>query len=235
MTRKEASFQAGFSVLYHDLASLQEQQLVLHPQEKSYADQLKFDRRKHSYLLGRVSAKHALTNILNQPITSVFIDYGVFQFPVVKNVPDINAQVSISHCDDLGLALAFPEEHPMGLDIEKVEDKIVETLDSQITDKEKALLAASNLSKEKGYTLFWTVKEALSKILRTGLMMDFKVLQIESLKFDGQSFTCDYTHCGQYKSLSIIVGDYVCTLVLPKNTTVDLTDYWSTVINTITT
>ncbi|MEL7002016.1 MAG: 4'-phosphopantetheinyl transferase superfamily protein [Bacteroidota bacterium] len=199
----------------------------MHVKELEHASTLKFDRRKHSYLLGRVSAKMAINELVtDQSADSIFTEYGIFQFPVVKNVHNSNIQVSISHCDNIGISVAFPEEHPLGIDIEKVEDKIVETLDRQLTEEEKTLLRKNNLFTDYGHTLLWTVKEGLSKIFRTGLMMDFKALEINTVELKDGIYESHYSTCAQYKALSIFADQYVCSMVVPKNTTIDLTTFW---------
>ncbi len=199
---------------------------LLHEGEKSFARGLRFDRRRHSYLLGRVSAKYAFKELIkNQSPDSVFIDYGIFQFPVLKYVKDGNKQVCISHCDNIGLALVYPEEHPLGIDIEKIESKIVDTLTTQLTAEEKALLRSNNFFNDVGHTLIWTVKEALSKIFRTGLMMDFQTLEVESIKQHDGYFESSYKHCAQYKAISMVKGVYACTITVPKNTSVDLSNF----------
>ena len=195
-------------------------------EEKKYAQGLKYEKRRHSYLLGRLSAKHALREIeKRQALESFHIDYGIFQFPVVKHALHENWQVSISHSDNVGLALAFPEAHPMGIDIEKIEDKITDTLESQITTSEKSLLEQLNIANDMGHTLLWTMKEALSKIFKTGLMMDFKSLEVQSLEFNNGYYQGEYTNCAQYKTRSFVSSEHVCTIALPKNTQVDLADY----------
>lgn len=227
MNRDKSKHLAGFSIINQPLESIYEHYNLLHTDEKAYADTLKFDRRKHSYLLGRTSAKLALQQLIKeQSADSIFIDYGVFQFPVVKYVQNLNLQASISHCDNIGLALIYPEEHPLGIDIEKVEPKIIETLDRQLTDKEKELLTKKNLFTDSGHTLLWTAKEALSKIFRTGLMMEFKTLEIDAITLQDGIYESTYTNCGQYKAFSCILDDYVCSIVLPKNTTVNFGFYW---------
>lgn len=210
------------------LSSLDQYSFLLHNNEKNHADTLSFEKRRHSYLLGRICAKFALEPLVApQETNNIYVDYGVFQFPVVKNVQNSNIQVSISHCDNIGLALAYPEEHPLGIDIEKVDDKIIETLDTQLTSKEKNLLTENNLFTPAGHTLLWTIKEGLSKIFRTGLMMDFKTLEIKSIELTKGIYESTYTHCGQYKALSTVIGNYVCSVVLPAKTNVDLDVFWN--------
>ena len=200
---------------------------VLHPNERAYLDALRFDRRKASYLIGRVAAKYAISSIQEGvAMNAVFIDSGIFQFPVVKSKLLSNVQVSISHCYDLGVALAFPEEHPLAIDIEKVDASQKEAFESQLTDDELRLIAQVEPDPLIGGVTVWTIKEALSKILKTGFMIDFKVLEIQSLKKSGHCYTSEFIHCGQYKAVSCRYGNYICSVILPKHTTCDLSDFW---------
>lgn len=184
LKRKNSSYTAGFAILQEELSELLGSKNILHTEELTHFDTLKFDRRRASYLLGRISAKQALSEILPVATTSMnsyAIGTGVFQFPIVQHLPYTGFQVSISHCDTIGVALAYPEAHPLGIDIEKIDAKKVEPMISMLTKNEIALAKSYLGDLPSAYTLLWTVKESLSKILKTGLMLDFRFLEIDSL------------------------------------------------------
>jgi 4'-phosphopantetheinyl transferase EntD len=183
--------------------------------------------------LGRIAAKKAISEIAEgQNIQSIFIDFGIFQFPVVKYCTGQNIQVSISHCDDIGIALAFPEEHPLGTDIERIDTDKIEAIQSQVTAKEVKLIEELNLPFDAGCTIIWTIKEALSKIFRTGMMMDFTLLEISSLEKAGLTYMGTFCYTAQYKAISFHSGNYVCSVVVPKNTTPVLEEFWQAFVNT---
>jgi 4'-phosphopantetheinyl transferase len=197
----------------------------LHPNEKSIFNAYRDDRRKESYLLGRLTAKRAILELSNiSSSKSIWIDKGVFQFPIVKGANLQNIQVSISHCDTIGFSIAYPEAHPMGIDVEKVHsDRSAEVL-SQLTNEEKLLLKDNaNIS---GYTAIFSIKEALSKVIRTGMMLDFKFFEIEAIKETQQILECTFTHFGQYKAFAFFKRGYVFSIVLPKRTNVQLDKLW---------
>ena len=227
LTRDTGTFQAGFCILQLPFSALKLQLSLLHPDESRYYHSLQFDKRRASYLLGRLCAKTAVAQLLPEAsLASIAIMSGVFQFPVVKHFIARNIQVSITHCNELGLALAYPEEHPLGIDIEEIDEGHLEALVTQIADAEMTLVKKAGLSSVVGCTMVWTIKEALSKIFRTGLTMDFKLLEIGSLVPGGNLFVSDFKHLIQYKAISCIAGKYVCTVVLPKNTTAALDEFW---------
>ena len=222
LRREEAEFKAGYGLVKQTLPELLGHISLLHPREEEYLHSLKYDKRKHSYMLGRIACKQALSQITEEKPEAVFIDFGVFQFPVVKYIRETNMQVSITHCEDIGIAIAFPEVHPLGIDIEKINTKEVAAMEGQMTRKEKAMVSGMELPANIAYTMLWTIKEGLSKVLKTGLMTDFKCFEIHTLLPAKESYESTFTYYGQYKAISYVLSSYVFTLVLPKNTRVAL-------------
>ena len=232
LKRINKNFSAGFGIVKEELVDLVENNSLLHPKEIEYFKNLKFDKRKSSYLLGRIAAKNALCALVGvRNIKSYFIDFGVFHFPVIKSISNQNLQVSISHCDNIGIAIAFPEDHPLGIDIEKVDVGKIEAIKSQFSSEEIRLISESKLPVSIGYVTMWTVKEALSKIYKTGLTINFKMLEIKSLEKMELNYRCTVLHSIQYKAISCYSGDYICSIVLPNNTIPDLEQFWNSFIN----
>lgn len=232
LERKNVNFKAGFCIINEDLPNLIKKVAMLHPDEKTYFETLKFDRRKKSYLLGRIASKQAVLILLDKyrAIDSFSVGFGVFQFPVIKNIQEQNVQVSITHCDNYGIAFSFLEEHPLGVDIEKIDDTKIKTMSSFIFDQEYDLISSCSIGLAIGSTLIWTIKESLSKVLKTGLTIDFKLLEIASLKKMGATYISTFKYFSQYKVISQKTGNYMCSIVLPKKTTCDLSDFWEVLI-----
>ena len=227
LKREEANFKAAFCVINEELPELLKQTSILHPEEKTYYESLKYDRRRKSYLLGRIAAKQAVFKLLNnEPMDSFSVAFGVFYFPVVKYIQNQNIQVSITHCNNIGVALAYPEEHPLGIDVEKIDQENTETMKSLIMVKEYNLISSCALELSIGSTLIWTIKEALSKVLKTGLTLDFKILEIESIEKVGECYISSFMHFSQYKAVSKQIGTHICTVVLPKNTFCNFNVFW---------
>jgi 4'-phosphopantetheinyl transferase len=187
----------------------------LHPQERNYYDTLAFEKRIRSYLLGRLVAKQAVSALTGENfLNNINIQYGIFKQPIVVFTKQ-NIQVSITHCDDFGAALAFPEAHPMGIDIEKINPHTADVLKSQITEAEEELIHSSVLSYELGHTLLWTAKEALSKVLKTGLMTPFEVFEIVKIELHDHYILCYYKNFAQYKVISFTIANYMCSIAHP--------------------
>lgn len=230
LTRGKIKFQCGFSLEKFPLSTA-----LLHPKELVYYQSLSFPLRQNSYLLGRVAAKKAIAQLCPH-LTSqkVHISQGVFDFPVVnyEEVIAIKAQVSISHCEHLGVALAFPEEHPMGIDIEEVDATKQEAMQSQMTDQDLSLLHAVDKTSPSGVSMLWCMKEALSKVLKTGLMIDFKLLSLQSLQQSGNSHIATFEHFPQYQAVGYTYGGYACSIALPQKTSIDISSFELAIRNT---
>jgi len=195
----------------------------LHPNEILYYQSLISVKARSDYFSGRYAAKQAIaayTGYTNYK--QVFIYPGVFGQPVVNLKSHLNLQVSISHTDALALALVFPESHPMGVDVEMIIKDVNFLSEDIATSIERRSVHVLNRDLLKGSTLLWTIKEALSKVLRTGLMTPFLLYEMCNVKRFGDIVTTDFTHFSQYRSLSWIAGNHACSIVLPKNSSVEM-------------
>jgi phosphopantetheinyl transferase len=220
LTRTEKTSEAGFSVFKMEEPSAAAYSTWLHPNEITYFHTLKFERRRMSYLLGRIAAKQAIITLfpLLSP-TDIHIDFGVFGFPVVKCAAIANIKVSISHCDNIGIAVAYPEEHPLGIDIEMIDPEQLTAISSQLQESEK-LLTTNSIA---DYTVLWSIKEAVSKIFMTGLTIGMELLTVKAFTFAGAYYESTFANIAQYKAISYVHKRYVCSLVLPGKTTPSLT------------
>ncbi|WP_343673877.1 4'-phosphopantetheinyl transferase superfamily protein [Chitinophaga sp.] len=211
--RAEGAFEAAIG--YVSVGPCEEAD-CLHPAEAVYYAGLKADKRKESYLLGRQSAKLAVSEL--RGITdhrTICIDAGVFGFPVVRCVQAPNVQVSISHCDEAAVAVAFPEHHPVGIDIEIVKAENMDTLESALVASDREVLQKEGLATVFGYTAIWAAKEALSKILKTGLTLDFEMLKVQSVEREGDMLVFRYNYFMQYKAVVYRYGKFVVCLAFP--------------------
>lgn len=227
LTRPENTLRAAFCYcFFSDKEHYEKNIACLHEQERSYYNNLKFEKRMKSYLIGRFAAKQAIAHLTGEEnINGILIQPGIFNQPIV--VSDVsNLQVSITHCTDFGAALAFPEGHPMGIDIELVSAKQREALEGQVTDREKQQIGLWLSGYDEGLTLIWTAKEALSKVLKTGLMTPFDIFEISAMELSGRYVTCYYKNFPQYKAICFTLCDqYICSIAFPLKTELDLDPY----------
>lgn len=194
---------------------------VLHPLETAYYRTLKFEKRQKSYLIGRYAAKQAIAALTGEAdLGNIAIEQGVFSQPVVKHASSRNVHVSITHCENIAAAIAFPEAFPIGIDIERIDTKHRSVFESQVTEKERELFNPGSWSYEEFMTTVWTVKEALSKILKTGLTAPFHIFAVSKIRTDGRNAFLEFANFGQYQALSFNSGRYICSLVYPRKSEV---------------
>lgn len=195
----------------------------LHPEERKYYDSLKFEKRIRSFLIGRYAAKKAVAALTGEAsLAKILIQAGVFTQPIVTLPGHPNIQVSISHCDHLGTALAFPEAHPLGIDIEKIHLDKNDVLERQMTSAEIELIKTQPDSYESMLNVLWTAKEALSKVIKTGLMTPLKIYEINKMEYHDDYFMSYYKNFGQYKTISFKIGNYICAIVHPMKTRLEM-------------
>ena len=227
LIREERQYRAVLAVGQNNIDEEAQYLTHLHPNERRQYERYGSEKRRLSYLLGRLAAKHAISQLAQQrSLKSIWIDKGVFEFPVVKGSNLQNIQVSISHSDNLGLSVAYPEDHPMGVDIEKINKSRIKAILSQLTNQEKSLLENLELDNIAIYTAFFSIKEALSKVIHTGMMLNFNYLEIREITYTSPTLSCLFANFGQYKARAWIGKDYVFSIVLPRKTSADFSSFW---------
>ena len=190
----------------------------LHAKEQIYFTSLQYPKRQYSYLLGRFCAKHAISNYLqNKSLPSTLIENGVFNQPIVYHPLPTDVQISISHTDSMGAALAFPNAYPMGIDLEMINKAQATIMKSQLTlvEQQKAALFSDN--EPMVFTILWTVKEALSKALKCGFMISFDLLEIDEMKHKENYVESSFKHFQQFRAISFPLKETVFSLVYPRN------------------
>lgn len=224
------SYEAGYSIFKLPADPLDHFLCWLHEDERDYYQSLEFEKRKISYLLGRISGKQAIHEIAptDKP-SNIAIIPGVFNYPVVKFISNANIQVSISHCEYIGISLAFPEEHPLAVDIERIQDDNSSIIKESTAENEFGLTSKCYIDDATKFTMLWSIKESVSKIIRTGLTTDFKLFEIDSFQQHGEEFSCTFKNFMQYRAVAKKIGDYVCSVVMPEKTTCKLEEFWSVI------
>lgn len=192
---------------------------LLSESELGYFSSLQFPRRQQSYLLGRLAAKLAAGDYLREPdLKRIEIYPGVFEQPLVKYLSDDVPGVSISHCEGRAVAVAFPAGHPMAIDVEKVDAARVATMKSQMTARELVWAQGGEAAEDSLCALVWTAKEALSKVLRCGLMSPMEIMTLSELRRgEGGLWEGLFQNFAQYRIVSWVGDLSVLSIVLPKN------------------
>lgn len=193
----------------------------LHTEEKLYYANLTAKRRQASYLLGRMAAKMALRNLSpGSSFNSINIRMGTFKDPVPCFSCDQPLQVGITHSSSMATSVAFPATHPMAIDLEDLSPQRAKVMEKHCHPREWNDLAGEDTNKTVRFTILWTAKEAISKVLRTGLTTSFKLMAVKELKKHAQNeWSGCYQHFTQYQFRSWLVENRVFTIVFPKQST----------------
>lgn len=194
---------------------------ILHPNEMNQFRELLSDKRRDSYVMGRLAAKLAVSKLTtNCSIQSLSIENGVFQQPILNcNSPsNSNLNISIAHTDTYGAAVAFPEKHPMGIDIQNVSKDHNSTIEGICTSQELDMIENTSLPYSTALTSLWTAKESLSKVLKTGFMSPLNLYELTDIVFKDSYMIGMFTNFPQYKNYSWITDRNVLSISYPRRT-----------------
>jgi 4'-phosphopantetheinyl transferase len=190
--------------------------------ELSLAHKLSSERRRCDFLLGRYCAKRSISALLGeQQLASIDIAPGVFNQPVVRGIIG-QCNVSIAHAPGIAAALAFDCAHPMGLDIERLDSDNVSTIESQLTSHERILVDSCSLERVEAHFVLWTMKEALAKILLTGLMTPLSIYEVDVLTRQKKSWRGTFKNFAQYHAAAVSARGYVVSLAFPRRTVAEV-------------
>lgn len=200
----------------------------LHPEELASWAAAGVEKRRDDYLRGRYAAKLALERggaLGAAPARAIFP--GVFGQPVIRGGD--GWQVSIAHSGGRAAAVAFPEEHPLGIDLEACETGHAATLARELSPAEADWVATAGLERVVALTALWAAREALSKVLRTGLMTSFVHFRVAPPTATPGGWRAEYAEFPQYQAALVPGPGFVLALALPRRTTLP----WPTLSATV--
>ena len=190
----------------------------LHPDEQAGWAAAGVEKRRDDYLRGRYAAKLALASAgVAGPAAARAITPGVFGQPVVRGGG--GWQVSIAHSGGWATAVAFPEEHPLGIDLEGYNSGHAATLARDLSPAEADWVATVGLERLVALTALWAAREALSKVLRTGLMTSFAHFRVATPVVAPGGWRAEYSEFPQYQAALVPCPGFVLALALPRRTT----------------
>ena len=217
LSRSDSRMAVGLCVLSASTGALRHlRRQFLHPGELLLAAAMPVQKRADDFLRGRYACKRAIA-ALHPDVdpTGVHIGMGVFRQPVLQAPNTLGLQVSVSHSGAIGAALAFAEGHPMALDVEQYDAERARVIESSLTAHEVTLAAQMRLPRLQAYTQLWTMKEALSKVLKCGLTSPFHVLEVAAVEHAGAGLAAGFRNFTQYRAIAFSLGAHACAIVLP--------------------
>jgi 4'-phosphopantetheinyl transferase len=189
--------------------------------EKEQAAGFQFAAKKQGFLLGRLAAKRALGALLDEPdLRRIEIRSGIYGQPLVRHPRAGSAEVTVSHSHGLAVALAYPAEYPMGIDLETVSAVSAETIIGELeaSPPELTWLATGGVDDATACCVLWTAREALGKALRIGLNSPLGILALSDIRIDSAgTWVGHYGNFPQCQLRSRVQGGRVLSLALPKD------------------
>ena len=160
------------------------------PDREAY-ENLKTYKSRHEYLISRIALKDAVRASVRQNNDSMIYPVEFYSTHDENGKPQIHgygraAEVverlhfSLAHKDNA--AVAIVSDKPVGIDLEKIEDRSEDFISMVCTDNEIQLIKKAG--RPETVTRFWAAKEAYTKMLGTGLEGNPKRYEISEFSDD---------------------------------------------------
>lgn len=150
------------------------------------------DRRKTSFLGGRIALKTLVKKLLNNSELD-FCDIntisGSAKPEIVVNGKDLNYYFSLSH--DERFAFAAAGAKPIGADVEVLSDRILKLKRKFINSEEQTLLRCPALGDVEFSMRVWSVKESSAKLLNADFIKICKAANVIIVGKDNSEMRVD--------------------------------------------
>lgn len=181
---------------------------MISQQEQAYLSRL-CEKKQLEFVRGRCAAKTAIAELESDNVAEVSILRGQRGEPIVSGS---DCCVSISHSKNTAVALAFRSDANFGVDIEHVNAKFVKSL-RRMTNA----IVEHVPDNVRELTIAWTLKESLSKCLKTGLTIAFENLAFSEFHKSGEIYTCCFSKYPLFLGKAILKNDVVLAIVGEKS------------------
>lgn len=162
---------------------------TLHPSELSEGQRYRHQGRKRQFQFGRTTAHRLLSETAELPALGprgLWIHRTDAGWPQVLDGEGrpLPISLSIAHTGSVALCAMGPEgDGHLGADVEQVAPRSQAFLEDFYTDAEQSSLARlPDSDRDRLATLYWTVKEAVLKALRTGLSRSAKDVEVRAVE-----------------------------------------------------
>lgn len=196
----------------------------LNDAEKTRLAGFRHDRRRKSFIHGRLAAKAALSVYFpGIDPQSIEIGSGVFDQPIIVGGGDDlqGMSVSLSHSDRFAVAVVFHRAHPLGIDVDLPTITDVPAILDGIAPDVRDMIRAHDLDDHGAACLLWVARESLAKTITTGMMTPLELYAPSSIDRKGACFEVRYANFGQYRTLIWPGAQGWLGLTLPDQTEFD--------------
>jgi 4'-phosphopantetheinyl transferase len=186
--------------LIQNLKDVPEREDWLGECERSVLAGLRFEKRRKDWLLGRWTAKRAISACLNQKqsaMPSVEIRAAADGAPEAFWCGEpAGISLSISHSNSRSFCSVGPPNIRMGCDLEKLETRDDRLIADYFAPEEIAWVGIEPPEKTLRANLIWSAKESMLKALREGLRRDTRSVLVRPDLQDSESGWMKWSgHC----------------------------------------
>jgi 4'-phosphopantetheinyl transferase len=127
--------------------------------------------------------------------------------------------LTLAHSQSMIAAMAFPVGHPVGIDVEKLDEVNALKLRLQLTSYELEVIQSKGMDSFQTIIQFWSMKEALTKAILTGLSVPLDLLGMTEIVWHSPTkIEARFTNFKQYKVISGLIGDHAISIAIPFKT-----------------
>ncbi|MNI31594.1 hypothetical protein D3C73_854810 [compost metagenome] len=190
------------------------------------------ESRRKEFLYGRYAIKKNLaekSDTFKGELSGITVDYGSLRFPIIKDQP---VEVGLSHSKRYVLSVIYSKDNIVGIDMETI--RLDVPIEEMLSTREKELTAAYGPSPRFAY-MFFSCKEALGKAFKMGLLADYSIYEISSIRpelmFGTEVFRVRFKHFPFLTGYSFMKNEQeICSLVVPQK--VEVQDVLKVLIDT---
>ena len=147
--------------------------------------ELRVPKRREDWRLGRWTAKHAVTSLLDLPSDPSAL-VAIEIRPADSGAPEVflhgspaPVSISLTHRDGLGACAIAAAGTILGCDLEVVEPRCDAFITDYFSAEEQALIMrAPDDERFRLLALLWSAKESMLKALREGLRLDPRAIEV---------------------------------------------------------
>lgn len=197
----------------------------LHTQERQRRLTFEFPQRRDSFTIGRLAAKLALKcHLGDMSPNDIAIGSGVFHQPIIMgaSVRCCELGVSISHSDEICVAVIHHKGHPIGVDVEKLAAADVVPVLSDVDASLRQQFFKLSLNEYEAASILWVGRESLGKVLTTGMTVPPILYEPTSVLEAGAGFKLSYKTFTQYQTQVMAIDKAWLAMTFPAQTRVDL-------------
>jgi len=183
--------------LIQTLADVPEGEDWLSDSERDLASGFRFDKRRNYWRLGRLTAKRAVSAVLQCGLTALEIRAAADGAPEVFRMgKPVDVSISISHSHARSFCSVGPSTAATGCDLERIETRDPGLVQDYFSPREIAFCDAAPAESVLRVNLIWSAKESILKALREGLRRDTRsILVCPDFKNCEGAWNPFYGHC----------------------------------------